>query len=142
MGVLKYKNEIAAAKCGVCPPSSFSALQEPLEAVRFAKSSSPTKNDYLPVKIQNPARVLSGPHERRCSGYAISLFQTVAQARKFLNHIAANSKKLGSAWSCCHKVTLNPGDGIVSPVDDKGHFDFHEYNHVRLETQSIYAEAL
>lgn len=143
MGVFKYSKQIAASNCGVCPPPArFTTVASPIKAVRFACEKQPCEKDFLPVLVLKPTRKLGPSHERRCSGFALSFFESVERAKSCLRYLAANSPKAVVNWQYCHQTVINPGDGVVSPVDVRGHFDLHEYDHVKLELQSTFLEAL
>lgn len=134
-GVLKYKNEIAAGNCGLCPPSNCAPVIQPKIAARWVTGTMPNPNHFLPVRIETPSRKLGDSHERKCSGYALSFFESVDHARKCLQYMAANSPKFEMRWTYIANTLINPGDGLMSITDHKGHFDLHEFDHVRMETQ-------
>ncbi len=134
-GVLKYKNEIAVGNCGTCPPSNCTPLGQSKVAARWIMGITPEPNHFLPVLVENPARKLGSSHERRCSGYALSFFETADHARRCLQYMAANTPKFEMKWTYIANTLINPGDGLISGTDHKGHFDLHEFDHVRMETQ-------
>jgi hypothetical protein len=134
-GVLKYIKEITSDGCGSCPPSNCTSVNNSKIAARWVTGTIPDPAHFLPVRIETPSRKLGNSHEKKCSGYALSFFESAEHARRCLQYMAANSPKFEMKWTYIAHTLINPGDGLVSIADHKGHFDLHEFDHVRMEAQ-------
>lgn len=106
-----------------CPSAHF----PPDNLIGWRWTNSPlTRGCFLPVALIDPRRALSGSDLKKCSCWALSMFETRAQASARHAMLSATipnfSRNVGDHVSM---VTLNQGDGVVGPIGRYGHFDFH-----------------
>ncbi|WP_161889289.1 hypothetical protein [Pontibacter russatus] len=63
---------------------------------------------------------------KMCEDFAISLFDTAAKAKIVFKELPSNIKAL-LGYTHLSKTDLAKDDGVMSDIDEKGHFNFHEY---------------
>ncbi len=112
-----------------CPPSDY--VPKELQAFRFVfdASAQGSANNFIPVLIIKPSRHLyPDTPAARCQGYALSLFDTKENAEKRYSQLIkkrpALRKSLGTHLA---EGFIDSTDGVVSEVDDNGHFSLHEF---------------
>lgn len=121
---LRYAEEIRSM--GNCPPNS--SLAREAIGFRFAFEDIHHRNNFLPVALIEPERVVgSQPVTKCCAGYSLSMFDSVdnlvGRARKIIKHAPLFLKKVGDHFV---EVKIAPSDGICTAVNSIGHFDFFE----------------
>jgi len=120
-----------------CPYES--CVPQEIEAWRIVKAESDEsiEQSFRPAAVIDPTRSLSG--ERIvdiCVGWGISLYESEMTARTmYEERIARHShlkKKIGSSFA---KGYLEKQDGLIGPVDSKGHFTLFESDCCDLPTK-------
>lgn len=109
--------------------SSISCTPANGKGYRFVTSNLGDTNNFLPVALIQPGRVLNGgiPIESLSSGYALSMFDTLAGLMK-KTRIALKAsplflKRVGDHYA---ELQLSNADGICTAPAATGHYDFHE----------------
>jgi len=123
----EYINELSN-----CPPSDYQPIEMTAYRFVFEENQEQSENSFLPVLIIKPHRKFNTP-QQRCKGYALSLFNTQNHAEQRYNQLRKNrpdiSQTLGTHLA---KGIIDKTDGIASSVDQKGHFNLHEFQHTDL----------
>lgn len=134
--VLVFKNELLSLnEIGVqCPP--VEAVPTIMQGWRWV-FNPPSQDCFSPVAIKNPPRLLraSDPDEK-CSCWALSMYASQASSIRAFKSIEKNFRKarktLGDHVAL---VSIQPSDGLCTPVNDKKHFDFHPYLDNEISTR-------
>jgi hypothetical protein len=126
---LKYSD--AVLDLNDCPP--VSCVDASREAYRFAFEDLSDERHLLPPLKRKPKRALTWDHVRQCTGWALSFYVTEEDARNAYRIVvqtiglAKVRKEVGTHlahWPIRH------GDGLLTDVDENGHFDLHEHSSV------------
>lgn len=105
-----------------CPPSECKPAN--MEAFRFVFGDIDHRNNFLPALLIKPARRLSKDSDR-CSGYALSFFNTLEKAKSRYFELRKKHKNIGkNLGSHIAKGFINKTDSIVTEINKIGHFDF------------------
>lgn len=118
---------LALVTAGVqCPPTDAVACA--MQGWRFVFNPQ-TSNCFSPVAVRNPPRLARAKDlEEKCSCYGLSMYDSYArgvQAMKLLERSLPRIRKtLGDHIAM---VSITPADGVSTPPNNKGHFDFHPY---------------
>jgi hypothetical protein len=119
----KYEEKIAALPN--CPPVACTPCRRRAYRFGFADAAHPRQG--IPALAISPRRALKWSHVEQCSGWALSAYVRVRAAlkeyRKLKGAGTAVERYLGTHIEA---VILTPEDGLLSPPDDDGHYDFHE----------------
>lgn len=121
---LKYSAEIKSISG--CPPTSCTGAAR--VGFRFAPAKL-SHEAFLPVALIKPQRILKGrPITQCCTGYSLSLYQSLDQLKKRAEAGIKTSplflKRIGDHFV---RMTVGPQDGVSSVAAADGHFDFFEY---------------
>ncbi|WP_157634666.1 hypothetical protein [Spirosoma panaciterrae] len=111
-----------------CPDPSL--FEDEKESFRWCCEPVTDEINFLPNLLEDeaknkPRRLLKGD-EYHCGVCALSFFDSLLNAKKQFNKYPLNTRsKLGYT----HVATgpLSKSDGIMSSVNNKGHFLFYEY---------------
>jgi len=120
-----------------CPPADYKS--ESRVAFRFVFETTHEKyqNSFLPVLIIKPARKNRLKEDSsKCQGYALSLFDSLAKAnQKFINLTRKTSSYILKESLGTHLVQgiIEPRDGVVSAINEEGHFSLHEFEETDLQ---------
>lgn len=136
----KYKYHHIIAELDItqpCPCQNSSELN--IEAYRWTHSEIDHSENFLPAKIldiikKTPPRTNVVDDYRKCTMCSISLFNSLESAlKKFKQFTPSIKKKLGYT----HVATglLEITDGVGTPIEPSGHFEFFEYSNVNLASK-------
>lgn len=116
-----YGNEIGALD--TCPPQHAT----PQDLIAWRWTFSPyTANCFSPVAKIDPKRLLNKDDGNKCSCWALSMFISQAKAVERMQQLLCSIPNLKSAkGDHISKVVITKADGVVTPPDYRGHFDFH-----------------
>jgi hypothetical protein len=120
-----------------CPPVDYKP--ESRVAFRFVFETTHEKyqNNFLPILIIKPARKNRFKEDSsQCQGYALSLFDSLAQAnQKFINLTRKTNPYILKESLGTHLAQgiIEPGDGVVSAINEEGHFSLHEFEETDLQ---------
>lgn len=123
-----------------CPPAE--AFEAERQAFRWIFDPM-TDTCFLPVAQRNPPR-LQRAHDpsQRCSCWALSMHESFEHSSRAFQAVEKTFKRarktLGSAIA---HGTLRCSDGLSTPSDKNGHFDFHPYStFAPLSTFKVFGE--
>ncbi|MGE8436608.1 MAG: hypothetical protein ACN6P2_08725 [Pseudomonas palmensis] len=126
--VLVFKNEILALNAlGIqCPPAG--ASHRATKAWRWVFDPLRT-HCFSPVAIKHPPRLLrANEPDEKCSCWALSMYDSERESIRAFSRIEKNFKKIRKTLgSHVALVEILPSDGLCTPIDGNGHFDFHPY---------------
>lgn len=134
MKELKYRELIQQIKNNgcECPPPDSTIPN--MEAYRYVFENDVKKINHLPGKVISPKRALKDDIEN-CSYCGLSCYDTEINAITNYNNLIASIpliyKNIGDSLS---KGKLSPEVGIVTSVDNTGHFDLYE--HIEFDPHS------
>lgn len=122
---LQYKYGIEINKLDNCPPADTQERNG--EGYRFVFDEIGDERNFLPVLVLNPKRQITQTQE--CSGYALSFFDTLENARRKYESLLRSHRNIGktlgtyiaSGW-------ISNADGFVSPTNAGGHFNLFEFS--------------
>jgi hypothetical protein len=135
----KLKYSVYLRQFSNCPPRDFQ--EEERMAFRWVHASE-HPNDFLPVNLINPTRVLDNS-DLICMGYGLSMFDShtgactkyVALWKRRRAHLQVQMETdLGRHVA---QLALMGSDGVSGPVYNHGHFTFHEYEGVELSSRIV-----
>jgi hypothetical protein len=99
-------------------------------AFRFAYADRDDRNNFLPIALITPGRMLpDGLQVKKCCAcFSLSHFQTLTQlksaARKGLSRAPNFLKKVGDHF---FEVALTAAAGVCTEASGSGHFELFEY---------------
>ncbi|WP_157376499.1 hypothetical protein [Burkholderia ubonensis] len=122
--VFRYAAEVRQVGC--CPPESAASLD--IVGFRFAFDDIEHPDNYLPLAKIKPERVIAGqPITQCCTGYSLSVFDSLESlARKAKKIVATSPKFLRRVGDHFVVLKINPDAGICTMPNDSGHFDLFE----------------
>ncbi|WP_027002515.1 hypothetical protein [Hugenholtzia roseola] len=124
-----------------CPAANFAETDK--IAYRWVKIPI-TLNDFLPIHVisEPPPRILDDS-DKMCSGYGLSLFDTLSNAasryQKIYHKLRPHQReqfKIDKGTSIAF-LRLEKEDGLSDTANDYGHFTFHEYENAELEKKVL-----
>jgi len=127
---------LAIGIADICPPTECT-LKE-IQAYRFTHEIITDERNFMPVYLKNPKRFNDKSDLDKCSGFAISLYQSEEQAiTKYnnLRNIVQNiSKTIGTHLA---QGNIIKDHGVITPIDQEGHFDLHESEECNLHNEFV-----
>ncbi len=121
--------EIGVAE--ICPPTECVSAE--MQAYRFTYGLISDKKNFEPVFVKNPRRFNDKADAEKCSSFGISLYKSEEQAitKYFIlkNLIKNIGKTIGTHLA---EGWINETHGVVTPIDEEGHFDLHEFEECDL----------
>ncbi|HHR5849466.1 TPA: hypothetical protein ACS7XE_003697, partial [Providencia alcalifaciens] len=85
---------------------------------------------------KNPKRINDSKMLDKCSCFGLSLYATQEQAETVFSELEKTFKKARkSIGTHVSRGELTTSDGVVTDIDDKGHFDFHPYLGIDIKTK-------
>ena len=136
-GMFKYHQHITSLKeCEIqCPPSEV--FPSNMDAFRFYHNVSCENNwkNHKPVGIINPTRKLD--NTEKCDSLAVlSCFESKDQAEAFIRN--SLNKNITKSIGCnLGKFKITESDGLRTNSDEKGHFDFFEFEGFDFKSHQI-----
>lgn len=135
--VIHFKYEHAIDDRENCPPAYYESRE--FTAYRFVFEEINDKNNFLPVLEIKPKRINSpefATEQAKCLGYALSLFDSVENARRRYRQISRYNKNFyKTVGTHIAGGRIEKQDGVASPVDDNGHVSLHEFEHADLSSK-------
>lgn len=126
---LKYYNEIADLESfGVELPKLMQPLN--LDAFRFAFQTN-HNNNHRPVYKIDPQRAIQSIKNKKVttSGFALSCYNSEINAKSTFMSLCRNFKLFPkTAGDSLYHGRLLEVDGLVTDIENNGHFDFYEYS--------------
>ena len=120
----------------LCPP--IECISTEMQAFRFTYELIEDKRNFEPVYIKQPRRFNDKSDAEKCSAFGISLFQSEDQALTKYNALQNNIRNIGKAIGThLAKGKIDYDCGIITPIDEEGHFDLHESNTCNLHNDFI-----
>ncbi len=118
----KYADEVGEADD--CPPSVAFAADG--EAYRWVMNPM-SEECFFPAARKNPKRVLGKQEKEKCSLYALSMFNTLENARSRFLALEASVRNIRKTLGThIARAELCSDDGIRTHPNSTGHFDFFE----------------
>lgn len=109
----------------ICPP--VECVPTEIQAFRFTYESIADERNFQPVSIKQPKRFNDKSDLEKCSGFGISLFQTEEFAINRYNKLKKTSPQIEKTiGSYLATGKINNNDGVITPINESGHFDLHE----------------
>jgi hypothetical protein len=109
----------------ICPPTE--SVSNEIQAYRFTYEKLEDDRNFKPVYIKKPQRFNDKSDVEKCSGFGISLYKSEEHAVKkysTLSNIIQNiGKTIGTHLA---KGQILNDFGVITPIDEEGHFDLHE----------------
>lgn len=137
----KYSSKHQSIEGSRCPPEDL-VFANNAEAYRFTQNPI-SENCFLPVAAIKPNRLIGKKSEEQCSMYALSMFDTVEQAKRRMEKLTKiNSELKNILGSWLAKGVLSNDLGMKTISDSKGHFDFHEFSVGSVSSCFIVTEKL
>ena len=125
--VFKYQNEIDLL---LSKGFSLPKLSPPIKegpSFRFIFSFDDSRN-HLPVYVLSPNRALPGKTKLSTSGYALSCIDSEANATAFYGFLLKSCKNIkNTIGDSLSSGCIIESDGLVSEIDNNGHFDLYEF---------------
>jgi len=139
----KYKSEIRTLlDMGLEMPLLTNPKKIP--AYRFVFSTS-NINNHKPAYIQKPQRIITDRDKKRLntSGYALSCFDKEANAIQKYESLKKNIKNIHRAiGDSLSKGVLDINDGMVTKINNEGHFDLYEFAKCNLSSKFVIEKEL
>ena len=121
-----------------CPPTMCE--NKNIMGLRFVFSDF-HPNNILPPLVINPKRVNGTRFTKestKCSGHALSMYNSLDNARKAYAKILKVAKNLPkTAGTHIAEFPISHEDGLVTSCNDEGHFDLHEYEGVDFANRMV-----
>ncbi|MFM0307127.1 hypothetical protein P0D71_04955 [Paraburkholderia sp. RL17-383-BIF-A] len=123
--VLRYGTEIR--EVDGCPPQGVQGLD--IVGFRFAFGDIKHAHNWLPVAKIQPERTHAGqPITQCCTGYSLSVFESLdALTRKAKKVLATSPKFLKNVGDHFIALKISSADGVCTLPNTTGHFDFFEF---------------
>lgn len=117
-----------------CPADSHTPKD--IETVyRLVKSETLTEKDFQPPAILDPARAIVCADKRKCSMYALSLFDSTTNIKNNFNKLKKRHQNIEkSIGGIIAKGPITQEDGLSSQFTSKGHMDLHEFEGIKLHS--------
>lgn len=132
----KYNNEIKSLiEKGIELPILFEPVNQ--DAYRYVFDVE-HPNNHKPVYVHKPQRIISDieKNQLNTSGYALSCFDKEDNATQkyesLKKHFSNIAKALGSAM--CYGI-LDETDGLITEINNEGHFDLYEFYECNLSSK-------
>lgn len=133
--MFKYNNEILGIQTRISDSCTSNCYPKDLIAFRWVFPDNRPDNFLPRALINHNGQELT---KNRCNGWSLSMFDTEENAINELNCVYTNRpnifKKLGTHVA---KGNINPDDGLVSPINAKGHFEFFEFENSNIEVKFV-----
>jgi len=128
----KYGRELSGLED--CPPTYYE--NRDFIAYRFVFSDLAHINNFLPALKITPQRINAPSFvsdTARCLGFALSLFDTVENARHRYHQISLFNRNFSKVVGThIARGQIAAADGLASPPDGHGHISLHEAENVDL----------
>jgi hypothetical protein len=122
-----------------CPPSDYTSQERIAFRFVFGPTHKNYKNNFLPVLILKPARQTGRRFKKdssKCQGYALSFFESLTNIKqRYLELKKDNPNICEQIGTHIAQGLIEKEDGLVSPIDKKGHFSLHEFEGTQLENK-------
>jgi hypothetical protein len=134
----KYRNIISALYN--CPP--YNCYSAEIDAFRFVHKDINHENNFLPGILIKPNRTNDQSDKFICSYCGLSFFSSIDQAKTRYSKLRFSKKIAKIIGTHIAHGKLAPDDGVITPPNEEGHFDLHEFESANLKTKfTIICEA-
>lgn len=115
-----------------CPPSH--AYAQDLTAFRFVFNQIEDRRNFAPVYILKPKRRhASDPHYKTCSGYGLSLYNSLDNAcRRYADLVESVPSFPQTVGTHIAAGQIGKDDGVVTEPNTDGHLTLYEFEHTNL----------
>jgi hypothetical protein len=132
----KYQKEIE--NISNCPPDNYEEKYKIAFRWVFKEVNHP--NNFRPPLAIEPTRINKGQFknnpEKICEGHALSLYDTVDNARASYLMLKKRRRKIEQTLGThIAKGVIAKTNGVVSERDKYGHFNLHEYENIDLKSK-------
>lgn len=145
-----YKYQEYLSQYENCPPDDYAELSMSAFRWIFEEGHEKEDNNFLPVLSISPKRLNSKMFKNdtvKCEGYALSLFDTLLNAKTVFSKRIKRNKRFGNfVGEFVAEIILENTDGVGSEfstkTNNKGHFNFHEYENTDLSKKIVEIQKL
>jgi len=149
-----YKYQEYLSQYENCPPDDYAELSMSAFRWIFEKGHENESDSFLPVLLITPERVNARQFDKdymKCAGYALSLYNTLTNAKNAFHKISARLEMLNinfadNVGEFVAEITIETPDGVASDFTkkgrNKGHFNFHEYENVDFSQKIVEIQKL
>lgn len=132
---MRFKYHIFVHDLTDCPPSH--AYAQDLTAFRFVFNQIDDQRNFVPVYILKPKRRLArDPHYKTCSGYGLSLFDSLENAcKRYADLVESVPNFPQTVGTHIAKGQSNKSDGVVTEPNADGHLTLYEFEHIDLQVK-------
>lgn len=112
-----------------CPPKE--AVEVEMEAFHFVYEPYENTLNFVPPSIKarlerRSTRKYPAKDIDDCDGYGLSMFPTEIQASNFWQKLPIRIKALLGYKNIAAGV-IDKTDGVITPIENNGHFNLHEF---------------
>jgi hypothetical protein len=137
----KYENDLNSIEGieGIMPDIQF-IFHEPAYRFTFALADGGKIKNHLPVYKSEPTRFIKAIEKKNVNPNGLSLscfnnFENAISKYKWLKNIHQNFEKAHGNCISCGK--LNSYDGMISELNDHGHFELFEFDECDLNSKFV-----
>ncbi|WP_143026209.1 hypothetical protein [Paraburkholderia fungorum] len=109
-----------------CPPTNALPIKEDVTVFRWTFNPL-TNQSFVPQGVSSPTILNKKSCEKKCAYFSLSFYKSELESRSAWKYIKKNVPNfhqiVGDAVAKGH---LEAGDGLLTPVDKKGHVELHE----------------
>lgn len=144
--IFKYQKYLSSYEN--CPPTEYQEIS--MNAFRWIFEDINHENNFKPVLLIKPERIndkMFDSPEKKCEGYGLSLYDSLSNAKNAYDRIHKRNKNFSKmVGTYVAQIALVQTDGVASEFstrkNNKGHFNFHEYENTDLSKNIITVENL
>lgn len=128
---MTYKYQRQISQLNNCPPQK--CVRKDMEAFRFVFKDINREENFLPPFVKNPRRMVSSgiDNEKRCDGHGLSFFVSLEKAKTFYARLKQSYPNIHqSLGSHVARGVICKSDGVITLIQDNGHFTLHEFEGV------------
>lgn len=131
-----------------CPPLQSKEIN--MNAFRFIFDKRNHPDNFKPVLLIKPARINDrsfDTNEMKCSGYALSMFDSLLNSKNlFIKQISRNKNFGNNVGNYVAEICIESNEGVATDPSSKeselGHFDFFEYENTNFYNKIVNIEKL
>ncbi len=144
MLIFKYLNELSQVNEYVrCPCVDASSVN--MMAFRYISTSKDSEENFIPQSIKDhregrQQRVFPPDSESNCEYHGLSMFNTRDNAVFFWTKVLKPKVRSLLGYNVLFSGIIEENDGVITPLDKKGHFNLYEYVNVNLGVKFTHVE--